>query len=322
MQSVLFSAARCVVNLACIALPEHGIKTHTHQYPSLHSTTSMSSTTEAETDWTSRWAAAIVADPYSSENVESRLQDLLGGKTVLGVPGMSKGGKAKYVLEGFVQNTDWSFKPSAFDDIWHAVFKIAKKLGYTERVRDATYFWTEAYLWNEAWDVYPKEEADKDDDDGDYDNSWISASLGDARLYALGYGYSAFAWNAFIDGLGLGGVEANSDSMRIGSCAQLLGAGQRLKLHIHGGGDSHKTPGFAGRYLKARPKKEQENAKKEGEVFWGKVLKALENQQAESGPRAAGLLKVKHLLQLDGSRRLTIYLYRKRWSILNRVQAT
>ena len=254
----------------------------------------MSSTTEAETDWTSEWAAAIVADPYCSEKVESRLQELLDGKTVLGVPGISKEGKAKYALEGFVQNTDWTFKPSAFDDIWHAVFKIAKKLGFTERVRDATYFWTETYLWNEAWDVDPKEVADKDDA-GDYDNSWISASLGDARLYALGYGYSAFAWNAFIDGLELADLETNSDSMRIGSCAQLLGAGQRLKLRIHGG-DRHKTSGFAGRYLEARPKKEQESAKKEGEIFWGAVLKALEDQQAKSGPRAAGLLKVKRCI--------------------------
>ena len=112
----------------------------------------------------------------------------------------------------------------------------------------------------------------------------------------MGYGYSSFAWNAFIDGLELGDAEANSDIMRIGSCAQLLGAGQRLKLRIHGGGDSHKTPGFAGRYFEAGPEKEQEDAKKEGEVFWpgNEVLKALENQQAKSGPRAAGLLKVWH----------------------------
>ena len=277
----------------------------------------MSSTTEAETNWTSEWAAAIVADPYSSENVESRLQDLLDGKTVLGVPGRSKKGKAKFLLEGFVQNTDWTFKPSVFDDIWRAVFKIAKKLGCTESVRDATYFWTETYLLEAAWDVHPKEEADKDG--GDYDNSWIAASLGDARLYALDYGYSAFAWNAFIDGLGLA-AEANSDSMRIGTCAQLLGAGQRLKLRIHGGGDTHKTSGFAGRYLEARPEKEQEDAKKEGEAFWGEILKALEDQQAKSGPRAAGLLKVKKLLQSDVG--LTIYLYRKHWSILNRMLAT
>jgi len=63
-------------------------------------------------------------------------------------------------------------------------------------------------LLNEAWDMYPKEEADKDDDGdgGDYDsdNSWISASLGNARLYALSYGNSVCAWNAFIEGLGLG----------------------------------------------------------------------------------------------------------------------
>ena len=289
---------KTVIMSACTALSHsHGIfKKYTLvDIPLFISTTSMTLTTQEETNWTSQWAAAIVAEPYSSENVESRLQDLLDGKTVLDVPGRSKEAKAKYLLEGFVQNTDWTFKPSAFDDIWHAVFKIAKKLGYTNRVRDATYFWTETYLLNEALDVHPEEEADKKDDvfGGDYDNSWISASLGDARLYALGYGYSAFAWNAFIDGLELGDAEENSDSMRIGSCAQLLGAGQRLKLRIHGGGDSHKTPGFAGRYLEARPEKEQEDAKKEGEAFWNEVLKALENQQVKSGPRATGLLKVK-----------------------------
>ena len=288
------------------------------------------STTEADINWTSEWAGAIVADPYSSEIVESRLQDLLDGKTVLGVSGRFKKEKAKYLLEGFVQNTDWTFKPSAFDDIWHAVFKIAKKLCYTESVRDATYFWTETYLFNEAWDVpdvHPIkkiEEADKDDDDvfGDdeYDDTWIAASLGDARLYALGYGYSAFAWNAFIDGLELGDAEANSDSMRIGSCAQLLGAGQRLKLRIHGGGDRHKTAGFAGRYLAAMPKKEQEVANKKGEAFWHEVLKALENQQAKSGPRAAGLLKVKTFVAVRFSSK-KLY-YRKRWSISNRMQAT
>ena len=47
--------------------------------------------------------------------------------------------------------------------IWHAVFKISKKLGCTESVRDATYFWTETYLLNEAWGVHRNEEADKDE---------------------------------------------------------------------------------------------------------------------------------------------------------------
>ena len=153
MESVLLSATRCfAMSLSCTALSHsHGIKIHACRYPSLHTTTSMSSTSQAENNWTSQWAAAIVADPYSSENVESRFQDLLDGKTVLGVPGKSREeAKAKYLLEGFVQNTDWTFKPSAFDDIWHAVFKIAKKIGYTERVRDATYYWTETYLLNEA----------------------------------------------------------------------------------------------------------------------------------------------------------------------------
>ncbi|PPQ70943.1 hypothetical protein CVT25_013292 [Psilocybe cyanescens] len=251
-----------------------------------------------EDDWRASWAAAIVADPYSSENVESRLQDLLDGKTVLGATGFDKK-NAKNILEGFVQNVNWSFKPSVFDDMWHAVFKIAKNLRCTERVRDATYLWTETYLLDEAWDACPSEEADKDHPvvDGEYDNSWIAASLGDARLFALGYGYSAFAWNALLDGLGLVGEETNSDSMRIGSCSQLLAAGQRLKLRIHGGGDNHETPGFAGRYLKAGPKKEIDLAQKEGEVFWNDIIKALEDQQSKSGAKAEALLKLtlKHL---------------------------
>lgn len=132
--------------------------------------------------------------PGFPENVEKRLQDLLDGKTIFDVTGSDKK-NAKNVLEGFVQNADWTFEPAAFDDVWHAVFKIAKKLGCTEHIRDAKYFWTEAFLLDEAWDVDPPEEADKDHPiyGEEYDNSWISAALGDARLFALGYGYSAFA---------------------------------------------------------------------------------------------------------------------------------
>ncbi|KAF8973583.1 hypothetical protein BDZ97DRAFT_1751608 [Flammula alnicola] len=236
--------------------------------------------------WPDAWAAAIVAEPFTPELISSRLSDLLDGKTVGGAPGVTKGEKPKYMLEAFVQNADWTFKPEAFDAIWHAVFKAASKLKCTEAIRDATYYWTEKFLLNEALDAIPAEEGDEDEDllqDG-YDNAWIAAAVGDARLYALGYGYSAFAWNALLDGLGLGGEEANSDSMRIGSCGQLLAAGQRLKLHIHGGGDSHRTPGFAGRYLQAV-------AMEEGEATWVNVLKALEEEQEKAGPRAAALLK-------------------------------
>jgi hypothetical protein len=50
----------------------------------------------------------------------------------------------------------------------------------------------------------------------------------------IGLWLSAFPWNAFIDILGLGDTDANSDSMRIGSCAQFFGAGQLLKLRIRG----------------------------------------------------------------------------------------
>jgi len=82
-----------------------------------------------------------------------------------------------------------------------------------------------------------------------------------------------------------------------------------------------KTSGFAGRYLEARPEKEQQDAKKEGEAFWGEVLKALENQQANSS--SSGTFEGKTFVAMgSGFKGLTIYLYRKCWSISNRMQAT
>ncbi|KAF8973578.1 hypothetical protein BDZ97DRAFT_1912060 [Flammula alnicola] len=225
--------------------------------------------------WPDAWAAAIVAEPSVPDSIYSRLSDLLDGKTVGGAPGVTEDEKPKDKLEIFVQNANWTFKPEAFDAIWHAMFRAAAELRCTEAIRDATYYWTEKFLLNEALDAIPAEEGDEDEDllqDG-YDNAWIAAAVGDARSMLSG------------------GEEANSDSMRIGSCGQLLAAGQRLKLHIHGGGDSHETPGFAGRYLQAAAEEDQEDAKKVGEVTWANVLKALEEEQNKAGPRAAALLK-------------------------------
>ncbi|KJA16920.1 hypothetical protein HYPSUDRAFT_79830 [Hypholoma sublateritium FD-334 SS-4] len=261
-------------------------------------------------DWTDTWAAAIVAPPCTVESISSRLKDLLDGKDVGDATGRAKNEpKAKDLLEVFVQQVNWTFKPEAFDVIWHAIFSLAKKLGCTEKIRDATYFWTEKYLFHEAMDAIPAE-GDEDVDFGlvdGYDNTWIIVALGDARLYSLGYGYSAFAWNALLNGLGLdeGEPEPISDSMRIGSCAQLLGAGGRLKLRIYGGGDQHKTPGFAGRYLVAAPTGEQEKYKRDGEIMWNKVLSALEEQQKKAGPRAAALLLKTHKHLQSGARDLT-----------------
>ena len=75
-------------------------------------------------------------------------------------------------------------------------------------------------------------------------------------------GYSAFAWNAFIDGPGLGGEQAKSDNMCIGSCSQLFGEpGQCLKLE----GIAIRRRLASLQYLAARPKKEHDNVNKEGE---------------------------------------------------------
>jgi len=249
-------------------------------------------------DWTNSWAPAIVADPFSPNTVTSRLNDLLAGKEVNGVPGILRTHNPKNMLLAFVLWAQWDFKPAAIDSVWHAIFDIAKARGWTKAIREQTYFWTEQYLLDVAWAA----ESDNEDGDGDgdetdkYDNSWITCALGDARLFALAYGYSAFAWNALLDGLGLGDEERNSDSMRIGSCAQLLGAGMRIKLHIQGGGEEHPTPGFAGRYLDARAMHDSERAEwqKNGNEMWRNFLKALVEEQSKAGPRAAALLKLTH----------------------------
>ncbi|KIK08801.1 hypothetical protein K443DRAFT_672319 [Laccaria amethystina LaAM-08-1] len=166
-----------------------------------------------------------------------------------------------------------------------------KKLWCTEDIANATYWWTEEYLPEEADDAMSAEDGDDGYDLADgHDKVWIATALGAARLYALGYGYSPWAWNSFIDGLELEKGCVISDSMRIGSCAQLLGAGQRLKLRIHGGGSRYEGPGFGGRYLKRQPPK-TEQEKKELEEFWQKVLKALEDQQQHAGAKAGAILK-------------------------------
>ncbi|KAF8071722.1 hypothetical protein FPV67DRAFT_1411255 [Lyophyllum atratum] len=245
--------------------------------------------------WVNSWASAIVANPISPETVTSRLNDLLAGKSINGVPGILPNQKPKDMLSQFVVSADWDFRPAAIDAVWHAVFEIAKAHGWTEHIREQTYYWTEHGLLNVAWDAQSADENEDDEaEDHGYDNAWITCALGEARLFALGYGYSAFAWNALLDGLGLGCEERNSDSMRIGSCAQLLGAGMRIKLHLLGGGESHSTPGFAGSYLEARPKDKKAEWEKKGAETWGKFLKALVEEQSKAGPRATALLQLTH----------------------------
>jgi len=118
---------------------------------------------------------------------------------------------------------------------------------------------------------------------------FIATSLGAARLFTLGYGYSSFAWNSLLSGLGK--LEENSDSYRIAACAQLLGAGQRLKVFLHGGGDEKQTSGFAGKYLSQRSWTERSEWKKTGPENWKGWIKALEDQTSVAGPRAAAILK-------------------------------
>jgi hypothetical protein len=221
-----------------------------------------------------------------------RLNNLLEGKSVNGAPGKLPAQRSKNMLRAFVTMAVWDIKHEAFDAIWHAVFDIAKKRGWkASLIRDATYYWTAHFLAEPAWDSDPDAEEEDEDDGESCDDNWIATAFGDARLFSLGYAYSPFAMNALLDGLGWEEGERNSDSMRMGSCAQLLSAGRRIKLHVEGGGNDYETPGFGGTYLRAQPSSKRDRWKKAG--TWEAFLKALDDEQAKAGPRAAALLKVR-----------------------------
>jgi hypothetical protein len=85
--------------------------------------------------------------------------------------------------------------------------------------------WCEATFNHQAGDVDHPEEMDV---------GHIVHSIYLSRLFALNRAYSLWAWEHLQQGLGLL-VSSNSDSMRIGSCAQLLGAGQRIRKWCAGG---------------------------------------------------------------------------------------
>ena len=53
---------------------------------------------DSDFDWINSWASAIVADPFSPHIVASRLNDLLAGKEVNGVPGILRTHKPKRML--------------------------------------------------------------------------------------------------------------------------------------------------------------------------------------------------------------------------------
>jgi hypothetical protein len=191
----------------------------------------------------------------------------------------------KGMLEQFVRTATWEHNPAALDAVWQGVFTIAARHGWTEEIREETYFWTEQFLLELAWDTEPLDE--REDDGEEYDNVWITTAFGSARLFSLGYGYSSFAWNALLDGLALGGEQC-SDSMRIGSCAQLLGGGVRIKDFLLGKSKLRDGKGFAGAWLNAPTTESQANR----ECEWDQIVEALKTQQSKAGPRAAKLLEV------------------------------
>jgi hypothetical protein len=213
----------------------------------------------------------------------------LNGKAVDGVSGRLPNTNAKDVLALFVWMAEWEFKPAALDSVWHAIFDIADERGWREIIRNQTYYWTEQFLSNAAWDVESDDgRGGKDEDEQEYDNMWITAAFGSARLLALNCGYSQIAWNALLHGLGLWAERENSDSMRIGSCAQLLAAGKRIKLLLGGSGDEYATPVLA--CFQA-----QLASERQGETTWRAFLQALQDEQEKASSRTAELLKVKSI---------------------------
>jgi hypothetical protein len=236
-------------------------------------------------DWVDVWASAISASPCSVESVVLRLDLLLDGKSVDTITRLHK---PKTVLAQFVRTATWEHNPAALDAVWQGIFTIAARHGWTEEIREETYFWTEQFLLEPAWDTEPLDEREEGDE---YDNVWITTAFGSARLFSLGYGYSSFTWNALLDGLALNEGEPCSDSMRIGSCAQLLGGGMRIKEYLLGKSKLKDGKGFAGRWLNA-PSAESPESQANGESVWDKIVEALKTQQSKAGPRAAKLLEV------------------------------
>lgn len=235
------------------------------------------------------WSRAITSGSISQDSIRSNLEKLLSES--------STGGKKldpRNSLLEFVWQLDLSFKPGTFDVVWHALFELASKYNCLEELRDQTYYWTENFLIIPPGDV-PDEAGTEENLNLELDEIYISTSLGAARLFALGYGYSGFAWNSLLQGLGFGDTDEelkNSDTVRIAACSQLLGAGQRLKLFLCGGGDEQATPGFAGKYLKAEPGRRKIDLEKRGLEVWETWMKALGREREIAGPRARVILEV------------------------------
>lgn len=246
----------------------------------------------SSTDIGKEWAVSITAEPATRESIRANLKTLLNGSSINGTQGKPAEQSSREALLNFIWNLDLESKPSSFDPLWHAIFDIAEEDGCTAEVREQTYYWTENLMINGPWDANLDEDEESQNEKGEqeFDERFIATSLGAARLFTLRYGYSSFAWNTVLSGLGK--LEENSDSYRIAACAQLLGAGQRLKVFLHGGGDEKQTPGFAGKYLSQRSWTERSEWKKTGPENWKGWIKALEDQTSVAGPRAAAILKV------------------------------
>lgn len=287
------------------------------------------------------WRPALLAEPCNSATVVERFNTLLDGKslkaTVAGkdeeVYVLKEYEKKKgleidpeCVLEISASNANFYVNPSAIDAFWSGLFELAVIHDLTQKVRAAAYFWSSPVLGEWARDAIPVDERMYDeeevsDDDDWHDDYYITFSLGAARLFSLGYCYNRRALASLIVGLGIPWNGGNwseeegivSDSIRIGSCAQLLAGGQRIKTFLNeevtdydaayevgpwlGGKEDWYVPVRSYEWCKAVGKeavrKLRANPPEWVKPRWKRILWELEHQQTQACPRAAELLQVK-----------------------------
>ncbi|EAU84086.1 hypothetical protein CC1G_06948 [Coprinopsis cinerea okayama7 len=207
-------------------------------------------------------------------------------------PSSSPGGDATEPLDrlrNLVLAVEFHRSPAKTDVFWHGVFTVAEERQWLRKARGICNAWAELYLNGVPSDMHPRmltgiAGAPRDDE-------WVAASLAAGRLYSLGYGYSSYSWDKLMQGLG---DRANCDSMRLGSCVQLLAGGQKIKQWIYGTGPVCEPGKFAG-WL-------QKPEKPFGEAFWQSILDNLETQQVHAlSPQVSELLKAtrEHLMN-DG----------------------
>ncbi|TEB19465.1 hypothetical protein FA13DRAFT_1744348 [Coprinellus micaceus] len=213
--------------------------------------------------WVKGWAEAITAPPGGV--AYRRLCQLLSGpEPVNGVPSRPPCLDAESLFADFVEYLDLPDTPQAMeslDDFLSAIFTYSreKKIDMKPLINP----WAERQFLGPPGDF---------GDPGNIDMGYIISSLFLARMFALELGYVSFGWTNLRQGLGLRlGDEWVSESTLIGSCAQLLGGGHRIRKWCTGIGLEGRPDYFDGWLEKPSKKRDFQEVLAAVEVWYEKT---------------------------------------------------